>query len=200
MKEIIKRAEQFARKAHKGQKQATGKPYVEHPMGVAFLLKKWGQDAEVICAGLLHDIVEDCSIPLKGIEKKFGRRIAYLVDAMSVVLKIKYGKRKKDMNATYKKFARAIKKEPSLAYIKTADMVSNIPNIHAPSHREFIINKSYPRMKMFWLPLIREVGFRKEAEEIEKHFNKYTKRKVKSLLHNYLSKEEIKEIKNKLKK
>jgi (p)ppGpp synthase/HD superfamily hydrolase len=40
MKDIIKRAEEFARKSHKGQKQATGKPYVDHPIKVASLLKK----------------------------------------------------------------------------------------------------------------------------------------------------------------
>lgn len=192
----IKKAEQFARKAHKGQKQVTGRPYVDHAIKVASLLKKWKQDDEVICAGLLHDVVEDCNVSLKEIKDKFGKRVAYLVDAMSVV-RIK--KRKKDMGATYKKFARSAKKEPSLAYIKTADMLSNIPNIHELSHRDFIINKSYPRLKMFWLPLISTVGFKKEAKEIEKHFNKYTKRRVKSELYNYLSKEDLKKIKKKLK-
>jgi GTP pyrophosphokinase len=198
MNDTIERAEQFARKSHKGQKEVTGKPYVDHPIKVASLLKKWGQDNGVICAGLLHDVVEDCNISLKEIKNKFGERVAYLVDAMSFILRIRNGKRKKDMDATYKKFARAIKKEHSLAYIKTADMLSNIPNIHEPSHREFIINKSYPRLKMFWLPLIKEVGFKEEAKEIEKNFNKYTKRRVKSELYNYLSKEELKNIKKKI--
>ena len=148
---------------------------------------------------MLHDTIEDCKVSLKELENKFGKRIAYLVDAMSFVLRIKNEKRKKDMDATYKKFSRAIKKEPSLAYIKTADMLSNIRNINEPSHREFVINKSYPRLKMFWLPLIKEVGFKKEAKKIEKHLHRYTKRKIKSKLHSYLSKKELKEIKNRLK-
>jgi GTP diphosphokinase / guanosine-3',5'-bis(diphosphate) 3'-diphosphatase len=152
----------------------------------------------VISAGLLHDVVEDCGVPLNEIKEKFGSRVASLVDAMSFVLRIKNGKKKKDMVATYKKFARYIKKEPSLAYIKTADMISNIPNIHEPSHRDFVINKSYPRLKMFWLPLIKEVGFKEEAKKIEKNFNKYTKKRVKSELYNYLSKEELKGIKKKI--
>ena len=144
MKDIIEKAKQFARKSHKGQKQATGKPYVDHPIKVASLLRKYGQDKEVICAGLLHDVIEDCDISLRKIKNKFGKRVAFLVDAMSFVARNKNGKLKKDIDATYKKFARGIKKEPSLAFIKMADMLSNIPNIHEPSHRDFVIKKSYP--------------------------------------------------------
>ena len=196
---MTKKAKQFARRSHKGQKQATGKPYVDHPIKAASLLTKWGQNETTINAGLLHDVVEDCDVSLKEVEDKFGKEVAYLVDAMSFILKTKNGKRKKDMDATYRKFAKGIKKKPALAYIKTADMLSNIPNLNEPSHRDFIINKAYPRLKMFWLPLVKEIGFKKEADEIEKHLNKYTKRKVKSVLYNYLSKEELKEIKNKIK-
>ncbi len=195
---IIQKAEKFARRYHKGQRQVTGKPYINHPIKVAELLKKYNQDDEVITAGLLHDVVEDCDVSLKEIENNFGKRVAFLVDAMSFVLKIKNGKRKKDMDVTYKKYARAIKKEPSLVYVKTADMVSNIPNIHELSHRDFIINKSYVRLKMFWLPLISAVGFKKEAQRIKKHFSKYTKKRVKSVLPEYLSKEDLKKIKEKL--
>lgn len=194
-KNLVKKAEEFARKCHKGQKQVIGKPYVDHSIKVAQLLKKWGQDEEVICVGLLHDVIEDTKYSLKDIKVKFGKRVAYLVDAMSVVLKLKKGKLKKDMDATYKKFAKSLKKEPSLAYIKTADMVTNIPNIKEPSHRKFIVEKAYPRLKMFWLPLIKQVGFREEAERVEKTLNKYTRKRIKSVLNHYLSKEELRRIK-----
>ena len=80
---LIQKAEQFAKQVHKGQKDNFGKPYFEHPKHVVGLLKKWKQDEEVIAAGYLHDVVEDCNISLKEIEKKFGKRVAKLVDAMS---------------------------------------------------------------------------------------------------------------------
>lgn len=196
--EFLNKALQFARKAHKGQKQVSGKPYVNHPIAVASLLKKWNQDKEVIAAGLLHDVVEDCDVSLKQIEREFGKRVAKLVDAMSFVVRKRKGKLKKDMDATYKKFVKFTKIEPSLALIKTADMISNIHNIHIKSHRDFAINKSYPRLKMFWLPFIKEAGLKKEAKLIEKHFNKYTKKKIKSRLHDYLSTAELKKIKVRL--
>jgi GTP pyrophosphokinase len=193
----IKEAEKFARKCHRGQKQVTNKPYINHPIDVASILKKWKQDREVIVAGLLHDTVEDCEVSLKEIEKKFGKRVAYLVDGMSWIRNRE--SRKKEWDATYKKFSKYSKKEPSLVLIKTADMLSNLPNIHVRKHREWVIKKSYPRNMRFYIPLIKEVGLIDEANKIIKEFQKYTKKKIKSVLYQYLNKKELKKIKNKLK-
>lgn len=198
--QLIKRAFLFAKKCHKGQKQATGKPYFEHPKKVAQLLKKWKLGEEVIAAGLLHDVVEDCNISLKELEKKFGKRVTMLVDGMSFEIKIIDGKPTKDMPALYRKFSKYSKKEPILILIKSADMLSNIPNIHEPSHRNFIINKSYPRLMMFWIPFIKSAGLNKTASRIKKEFNAYTNQRVKSVLYDYISKEDLLKIKNKLSK
>ena len=194
----IKQAYEFAKKAHEGQKQVSGRPYFDHPKKVAELLTKWNQDPEVICAGLLHDVVEDCDIPIEEIKNKFDERVANLVDAMSFVLKNENGKSKKDMDATYKKFIKHVKNEPSLALIKSADMLSNIPNIHILSHRDFIINKSWPRLKMFWLPFIREVGLGDIASKIEKEFSDYTTEDVQSVLEDYISKKDLEKIRDKV--
>ena len=71
--DLIKRSEKFAKKCHSGQKQATGRPYFEHPKKVVELLKRWNQtNEEVISAAYLHDVVEDCNIKLSEIRKKFG--------------------------------------------------------------------------------------------------------------------------------
>ena len=82
-KNLIKKARRFAKKAHKGEKQAIGGPYFKHPRNVARLLKKWKQDDEVIAAGYLHDVVEDSGVSLNQLKKEFGKRVAFLVDGMS---------------------------------------------------------------------------------------------------------------------
>lgn len=196
MKKKITIAEEFAKKAHEGQKQATGEPYFEHPKAVAELLKKWKQNEEVISAGYLHDVVEDCNVSLEELKEKFGKKVAYLVDGMSWV---RSSDSSKDFDVTYRKFATYAKKEPALVLIKLADMTSNIPNISVPSHREFVINKSYPRNMLFYIPFLKAVGLIKEADKIIKEFHKYTQAKVKSVLYDYISKEELKTIKNKIK-
>ncbi len=198
MKNNIKEAEKFAREVHKGQKQVTGKPYVDHPIKVASLLKKWKQDDEIIIVGLLHDVVEDCDVPLKEIRKKFGKRVAYLVDGMSWIRNKK--SRKKEWDATYKKFVKYSKKEPALVLIKTADMLSNIPNIHVKKHRDWVINKSYPRNMTFYIPFMKSVGLDNEANKITKEFHKYTKKEIESVLSQYINKKELNGIKEKLEK
>ena len=80
---LIEEAYNFAKKVHKGQKSSEGYPYFIHPSNVSYLLAKWGQDYEIICAGLLHDVIEDCEISLETIRRIFGERIAFLIDGMS---------------------------------------------------------------------------------------------------------------------
>ena len=195
--EIIIAAESLARKAHKGQKQVTGKPYFEHPLEVSIILRSWNQDEEVISAGYLHDVVEDCNIPLAEIKKMFGKKVAFLVDGMSWVRSNKTGK--KEYEATYAKFAKYAKKEPSLVLIKMADMLSNLPNIHVKSHRGWAINKSYPRIMKFYIPFARAVGLSKYAKKVIGEYGRYTKKKIKSVLYDYISKKDIVKIKERLK-
>lgn len=192
---LIRQAEEFAKRHHQSQKQATGKPYFEHPKEVAKLLKNWNQDEEVIASGYLHDVVEDCNVSLAEIKNKFGERIAYLVDGMSWI-RTPDGK---DFDATYKKFANYAKKEPVLVLIKLADMTSNIPNISAKNNRKWVIEKSYPRNMAFYIPFIKAVGLTKQADKIINEFHKYTKVKIKSALYNYISKKEIEQVKKHIK-
>lgn len=194
MKNIIEKAKALATKLHKNQKRKNGRPYIEHPREVAEILKKWNQDNEVIAAGWLHDVVEDCNITLNEIKEKFGNRVALLVDGMS--WEIKNGK--KDIGATYTKFAAFSNKDPSIILIKAADMLSNIPMLKA-ENRDFVINKSYPRNKSFYLPLFHSIDLREEASKIEKEYNKIIKKNIKSVLSDYFTNREINKIKQKLK-
>ncbi len=198
MKKLTKQAFELATKAHKGQTRASGGPYLNHPKQVASLLGKWNQDDEVIAAGFLHDVVEDTNISLKEIEKKFGKRVAFLVDGMSWIRDKKT--RIKDWDASYQKFSDHAIKDPCLVLIKLADMISNIPNIHAKTEEEFITKRSYPKAKSFWLPFLKQTGFKKEARHIQKEYEKQIKKRIKIILYDYISRKELKQIKLKLRK
>ncbi len=194
----IKQAYEFAKKAHEGQKQACGKPYFEHVEKVAKLLKKWNQDEEVICAGFLHDVVEDCDVSLEEIKEKFGERVAELVDGMSWERDSKT--KKKNWPKSYGKFVFVAKKDSSVVLIKAADIITNIPNTHAPNQREFIIKKSIPRYRMFWLPFLENVGLGKITTKINKEYERYFEGEVPSIVYDYISKQELGEIEDKLDK
>lgn len=80
--DLIIKAKRFAETAHQGLTRKDGiTPYITHPIRVAELLQKAGASKELICAGYLHDVVEDTPVSLKEIQAEFGERIAFLVAA-----------------------------------------------------------------------------------------------------------------------
>ena len=86
--EQIRSAFIFAKDAHKGQKRASGEPYITHCVAVANILVELKVPSIVISAALLHDTVEDTSITLDDITEKFGNEIASLVDGVTKLSKI----------------------------------------------------------------------------------------------------------------
>src|SRR5258708_32942563 len=86
--ELIKRTYAFAAKAHDGQLRRSGDPYVVHPLGVAATIADLKLDVPSVCAGLLHDCVEDTSATTDDISKQFGSEIAFLVEGVTKLGKI----------------------------------------------------------------------------------------------------------------
>jgi len=73
----ILQAYAFAHKAHNGQKRWDGSEYINHPQSVVEILQNWGiEDENILCAGMLHDVVEDTKITLEEIDAGFGSKVA----------------------------------------------------------------------------------------------------------------------------
>jgi len=88
--DLIKRAYDFSRRAHDGQKRKSGDPYFIHPASVAGIITELRLDTASVCAGLLHDVVEDTLATTKDIEREFGGEIASLVDGVTKLGKINF--------------------------------------------------------------------------------------------------------------
>jgi (p)ppGpp synthase/HD superfamily hydrolase len=59
--DVINHALAFAAKHHDRQvRKGTKLPYLTHPANVAIILTRYGRDTEIIVAGILHDVIEDC--------------------------------------------------------------------------------------------------------------------------------------------
>ena len=80
---LIDEAYRFAENSHAGQFRDSGEPYIEHPLNTSLYLANLMQDAPTLAAGLLHDVVEDCGVPLSLIETKFGSEVKRLVDGVT---------------------------------------------------------------------------------------------------------------------
>src|SRR3989344_951600 len=87
---LVARAYDFAERAHKGQKRASGEPYFSHVLAAAENVAAWNLDEESVAAALLHDTVEDTPVTLEALKKEFGEEVAKLVDGTTKIGKIRY--------------------------------------------------------------------------------------------------------------
>ena len=90
-KRRIEKAVKVATKAHEGQFRKSGDPYIVHPLAVMKILQDWHMDEDTIIAGVLHDTVEDTDLTLEDIKKDFGETVAYLVDGVTKLGKVRSG-------------------------------------------------------------------------------------------------------------
>lgn len=199
-KEKIKQAYLFAKKAHAHQELGGNHtPFILHPLFATYLLAKWRQDADTICAGLLHDVIEDCEVSLETIRLKFGEKVAFYVDGMSWFRSWDQKEQRyvKDWPGYHKKFCNYSLVDPILVIIKAADEMSKQKPPKDPTH---LIKSSGPRAKTFWIPFFRSVGLPKVSELIESKVDLFLKKKYRSGLKKYITKKDLNKIRSKSKK
>lgn len=120
----IRAAYECAAKAHEGQKRRNGEPYIIHPFAVAEIIVEMGLDTDSICAGLLHDCIEDTEFDYREIENKFGTPVAELVDGVTRLGMIRYSKEQEQFEDLRKMFL-AMARDIRVILIKLADRLHN---------------------------------------------------------------------------
>jgi (p)ppGpp synthase/HD superfamily hydrolase len=80
--QLIERSYVFAAYWHRGQVRRSGDPYISHPIEVGATLARAGFDAPLVCAGLLHDVIEDTDCPVSLLRAEFGDEVTALVQGL----------------------------------------------------------------------------------------------------------------------
>ena len=83
--ELLERCYRFAQDAHKGQRRKSGEPYFTHCVKTAEILAELRLDTHTICAGLMHDVLEDTDITRQEMQGRFGANIANLVEGVTKI-------------------------------------------------------------------------------------------------------------------
>lgn len=122
----VEKAYQFAAICHRDQRRKSGEPYIIHPIQVAGILAQMHMDPETVCAGYLHDVVEDTGATLGDIEELFGKTVAMIVDGDTKLGKIHYKSNKEAMAATHRKLLLAMSKDIRVMIVKLADRLHNM--------------------------------------------------------------------------
>jgi len=124
--EIVSRAYDYSVRAHEGQKRKSGDPYFVHPAAVAGIITELRLDTASICAGLLHDVVEDTLATLDDVEREFGAEVAFLVDGVTKLSKINFASKEDRQAENFRKMVVAMARDIRVLLVKLCDRLDNM--------------------------------------------------------------------------
>ena len=125
--EIIEKAFNFARQAHKGVRRLSGEPYIMHPIAVAQIAcEEIGLGSTSICAALLHDVVEDTDYTVEDIENIFGPKIAQITDGLTKISGGIFGDKASAQAESFKKLLLTMSDDIRVILIKISDRLHNM--------------------------------------------------------------------------
>lgn len=125
---IIKKAFLFAAEAHKNERRESGEPYIGHPIAVSLNVAELKLDANTVTAALLHDVIENQGIKMEEIKKEFGKEVAFLVEGVTKVDKIKYRGIERAVESLRKMFL-ATAEDIRVVIIKLMDRLHNMETV-----------------------------------------------------------------------
>ena len=162
---LMRQAYTFASQAHDGQERMDGKPYISHPLEVAKILVEMNMDADSICAGLMHDVLEDCDIEKRNIDKIFGKDVSEIVDGVSKIGKLDFqSQAERDINS-FQKMALAMAKDVRVIVVKLADRLHNMRTIDfLPRNKQIRVSKETLEI---YGPIALRIGMQKVRAELE---------------------------------
>src|SRR5581483_8368990 len=166
----IERAYQVAAAAHGGQTRASGEPYVDHPLATAKILADLYMDEDTIIAALLHDVPEDTAVTLDELRGQFGDDVAQLVDGVTKLSQLRYGKEQVEAESLRKMFL-AMAEDIRVVLIKLADRLHNMRTLGA-LRREKQISIARETLEIF-APLANRLGIYNIRRELEDLSLKY---------------------------
>lgn len=135
--EILKKAWEFAKLAHAGQRRFSGEPFLTHPLEVAKRLASWRLDTTSIIAGLLHDTIEDGGAKREDIVSLFGEDVATLVDGVTKVTELRLkGSREEVFIENLRKMLLVMAKDLRVILVKLADRLHNMKTLYALSSQK----------------------------------------------------------------
>lgn len=164
--DIINKAFNFARQAHKGVKRLSGEPYILHPIAVAQIAcEEMGLGSTSISAALLHDVVEDTDYTVEDIENIFGPKIAQIVDGLTKISGGIFGEHASAQAENFKKLLLTMSDDIRVILIKICDRLHNMRTLASqPANKQY---KIAGETLYIYAPLANRLGLYKIKTELE---------------------------------
>lgn len=162
--DLITKAFEFAKAAHKDQKRLSGDPFFVHVFETAKILAELGMDANTVASGLLHDVLEDTDTKEEEIKKEFNEDILFLIKGVTKLSTLKYSGYERHVESL-RKFFIAMANDLRVVVIKLADRLHNLNTL------EFMREDKKERIALesieVYAPLANRLGMGKLKGEIE---------------------------------
>lgn len=170
--DIITKAFNFARQAHKGVRRLSGEPYIMHPIAVALIAcEEMGLGSTSICSALLHDVVEDTDYTVEDIENIFGNKIAQIVDGLTKISGGIFGDKASAQAENFKKLLLTMSDDIRVILIKICDRLHNMRTlVSQPANKQY---KIAGETLYIYAPLANRLGLNKIKTELEDLSFKY---------------------------
>ena len=141
--DLLRRSYEYSEARHQGQHRISGDPYFSHCFETAKTLVELKLDTDTICAGLLHDVLEDTSATRDDLVDQFGKTITELVEGVTNISKYKFkGGVQQRQAENYLRLLLATMKDTRVILIKLADRLHNMQTLSAlPPHKQERIAK-----------------------------------------------------------
>ncbi|BBJ28183.1 RelA/SpoT family protein [Athalassotoga saccharophila] len=164
--ELVEKAYEFAKEAHKNQTRASGELYISHPVQVAKIVYDMGMDIPSICTALLHDVAEDTDIPIEEIEKHFGSEIANMVNGLTKIKTLENEDIKFSEIETIRKMIFAMAQDMRVVLIKLADRLHNMRTIEGFAEASKRKEKARQTLEVY-APIANRLGIYTIKRELE---------------------------------
>ena len=162
---LITKAYKLAEEKHKGQVRNSGEAYIVHPLAVAMILAQLEMDDETICAGLMHDVLEDTDYSKEEMINEFGREITELVDGVTKLKNLQYKSKEEAQIESIRKMVLAMANDIRVIIIKLADRLHNMRTLEY-KNREKQISTAKETLEIY-VPIAHRLGINSVKWELE---------------------------------
>ena len=171
--DLINKAYLYAKEKYQGQHRISGEDYINHPLATAIILTTVYADTYTICAGILHDILEDADVTKQELENIFGKTITDLVYGVDKISRINFSTENEALVEYYKKIIVGMSEDVRVIIIKLADRLHNMRTLWAlPEEKRK--RKAKETIEIL-TPIAHHLGIHKIKSELEDLSLRYLK-------------------------